>query len=422
MSPPAYRFTPASTARTWLRAALFGPSGAGKTYSALAIATALVPEERIALIDTEHGSASKYADRFTFDTLALQAATIEHYAAAIDAAAAAGYPLLIIDSLSHAWQELLEEVDRLTRTSRHKGNKWSAWSEGTPKQRRLVDAILGYPGHVLATMRSKTEWAIESGAGKGKPVRIGLAPEQGKGIEYEFDLLLELNPAHVAEVIKDRSGRFQDRLIERPGASFGAELAAWLAAAPAPRPAPEPSTPTDRPTNPRGVQCPNPRRTDAPSSVPSGAPQSARQPEATDSAPSARAPGDTTPGASAPAEGALISAAQHRRLEARIAALGLERERVRAWCERAFAVTHFPELTPAHYRQLDARLSRFAAATHGTAPAEAPSASPEPPEPVPVPEPMPEPVPEPEPEPEPDPPPEPPPHHPPDPHQARHAA
>ena len=99
--------------------------------------------------------------------------------------------MLVTDSLSHPWHELLQEVDRLA-SAKYQGNTWSAWSEGTPKQRRLIDAILGFPGHVIATMRSKTEWSVESGkGGKTKPVRVGLAPEQGKGIEYEFDLLLE---------------------------------------------------------------------------------------------------------------------------------------------------------------------------------------------------------------------------------------
>jgi hypothetical protein len=139
-------------------------------------------------------------------------------------------PLAPIDSLSHGWQEFLQEVDRLA-SAKYRGNTWSAESEGTSKQRALVNAILAYPGHVIATMRSHTEWGIEANAKGGqKPVRIGLAPEQGKGIEYEFDLLLELSPQHLGLVLKDRNGRFQDAVIERPGEDFGQALAAWLTA------------------------------------------------------------------------------------------------------------------------------------------------------------------------------------------------
>jgi hypothetical protein len=239
-------FKTAVKSQAKLRAALFGPSGAGKTFSALAIASGM--GSRIALIDSERSSASKYADRFAFDTRDLEEKNIDEYVAAIAEAGAAGYEVLIIDSLSHAWQELLADIDALAK-AKYKGNTWSAWSEGTPKQHKLVDAILSYPGHVLATMRSKTEWETvkDERTGKSTPVRVGLAPEQGKGIEYEFDLLLELSTEHIGNVIKDRTGKFQDKLIDKPGKEFGSRLVAWLneGAPAAPRPAPKPA-PEDR--------------------------------------------------------------------------------------------------------------------------------------------------------------------------------
>lgn len=220
------KFSKAVKTKCKARVALYGPSGSGKTYSALRIARGL--GGRVALIDTERLSASKYADRFEFETLDLEEKNINKYVEAIHAAQSAGFEVLIIDSLSHGWQELLQEVDKLAN-AKYKGNTWSAWSEGTPKQRRLVDAILAYPGHVIATMRSKTEWTQEQGNnGKSRPVRVGLAPEQGKGIEYEFDILIALSVDHTAHVEKDRSGKFQDVVIEKPGEEFGTSLAEWL--------------------------------------------------------------------------------------------------------------------------------------------------------------------------------------------------
>ena len=150
-------FKKATKAAAKLRAAVFGPSGAGKTFSGLRIATGLADGKPIAFIDTERGSASKYSDHFDFDVLELDDKSIDGYVDAIQLAAAEGYEVLIIDSLSHAWQQLLEEIDKLAK-AKYRGNTWSAWSEGTPLQRKLVDAILNFPGHVLATMRSKTEW------------------------------------------------------------------------------------------------------------------------------------------------------------------------------------------------------------------------------------------------------------------------
>jgi len=234
------QFTQATKEKAKLRLALFGPSGSGKTYTALRLATGL--GGKIAVIDTERGSASKYADRFSFDVLELDAEhrDITTYCAAIKAAQKAGYDNLIIDSLTHAWHELLGEVDKLAR-SKYKGNTWSAWSEGTPKQRQLVDTILAYEGHVIATMRTKTEWMTEEDprTGKTKPVRVGLAPEQGKGIEYEFDLLMELTVDHIGTVIKDRTGKYQDAVIEQPGEDLGQSLSAWLGTGSMPEPKPE---------------------------------------------------------------------------------------------------------------------------------------------------------------------------------------
>jgi len=340
----AFQFRPATKEAAKLRAALFGPSGSGKTFSALRIANGL--GGRIAVIDTERGSASKYADRFAFDTLELEDKTIPTYEAAIQAAARAGYQILIVDSLSHAWQELLQEIDRLA-SAKYRGNTWSAWSEGTPKQRRLVEAILGFPGHLLATMRSKTEWAQESTtAGKVKPVRVGLAPEQGKGVEYEFDLLLELSQDHIANIIKDRTGRFQDQLLDKPDEQFGQALAAWLSDTPAQEPklslvgaeaAPaDPHTPTAGPSG------------HAPQVDPTDRPRGER--------------GASNPESTVPEAGAMetISEDQHRRIEARINELHLDRERVKRWCKAKWGVEHLPGLSPAQYQELNARLEDFA--------------------------------------------------------------
>lgn len=237
-----FKFTKATKERAKLRLAVFGPSGSGKTFTSLRLATGL--GGKIAFIDTERGSGSKYADRFTFDVLDLPDHDINTYVAAISSAQAAGYDVLIIDSLTHGWHELLDEVEKLAR-ARYRGNTWSAWSEGTPKQRSLVDAILNFDGHVIATMRTKTEWITQATSnGKTKPVRVGLAPEQGKGIEYEFDLLMELTVEHIATVIKDRTGKYQDKIIEKPGEDLGRELAAWLSEGVAPQKTEQPPAET----------------------------------------------------------------------------------------------------------------------------------------------------------------------------------
>lgn len=242
-----FKIEKATKEKAYLRMAIFGISGSGKTYSSLAIASGL--GKKTIVIDTERNSASKYADRFSFDVINLNDPSIDHYIDCIRLAGETGYDTLIIDSLSHGWQQLLEQVDKIA-SAKYRGNKWSAWSEGTPLQRKLIQAILSFSGHVLATMRVKTEWTTEKDerTGKNRPIRLGLSPEQGKGIEYEFDMLLDLNPEHTAMVIKDRTGKFQDEIINKPGKEMGKTLKAWLADGVTPKepiPMEEPATPRE---------------------------------------------------------------------------------------------------------------------------------------------------------------------------------
>lgn len=223
-------FRKATKSQAHLRLAIYGASGSGKTFTALRIAKGLGGS--IAVIDTEHGSASKYSDRFDFDVADVSTPTIENVIKVMDAAAG-HYDILIIDSLTHPWSELLSEVDQIAK--RYKDNSWAAWRDGTPKQKKLVQALLKFPGHLIATMRSKTEWVITSDNGKNKPQRVGLSPEQGKGIEYEFDMLIEISPEHYAQVIKDRTGKYQDEGMDKPGEEFGKALSEWLSSGAAPK-------------------------------------------------------------------------------------------------------------------------------------------------------------------------------------------
>lgn len=219
-------FTKAEKSKAKLRLAIYGISGSGKTYTALSMATGM--SDKIALIDTERLSASKYADRFDFDTADLGSPTIDNYIKFIQGAGQAGYEVLIIDSMTHGWKELLEMIDKIAKT-KFKGNSWAAWSEGTPKQNKFIDTLMRFDGHIIATMRSKTEYTVaQDKNGKTKPMRVGLAPEQGKGIEYEFDMLIEMSPEHDGLVLKDRTGKYQDKVIEKPGPEFGRELIDWL--------------------------------------------------------------------------------------------------------------------------------------------------------------------------------------------------
>ena len=217
-------FKKATKKQAKLRLALFGVSGSGKTYSALRLAKGLGGS--IAVIDTENHTACKYSDRFDFDVCECEKASINNIVNLLNEASE--YDVLMIDSLTHAWDELLDEVNRIAKT-KFGGNSWSAWSEGTPKQRAFIKALLDFKGHLIVTMRSETSWEVtENDKGKKVPVRIGTAPKQGKSIEYEFDMLMQLSQDHSALVLKDRTGKYQDECIDLIDEELGKQSGEWL--------------------------------------------------------------------------------------------------------------------------------------------------------------------------------------------------
>ena len=227
-----FTFHPATKTRSRARIAIIGPSGSGKTFSALAIAAGL--GQRVAVIDTERGSASKYAGlpgMPPFDVLELESFSPETYVSAIGAAGAAGYDVLIIDSLSHAWMGkdgALEQVDRAAKRSQS-GNSFAAWREVTPKHNALVDAMLASSCHLIVTMRAKTEYVMETNSrGKQEPRKIGLAPIQRDGMEYEFDVVGDITLDHELIISKTRCPEFDGKVIQLPGLVFGQSIAGWL--------------------------------------------------------------------------------------------------------------------------------------------------------------------------------------------------
>jgi hypothetical protein len=222
-------FRKAERKKAKLRLAICGPAGSGKTYSALLIAQGL--GERIAMIDTEHGSGELYAHLYDYDVASLNSPfTPTRYIEVIQDAQKAGYDVLIIDSLSHAWTGqggVLDMKDAATKASKS-GNSFAAWREVTPEHNRLVETMLSVDLHLIVTMRTKTAWEVVNEDGKARPVKIGLAPVQREGLEYEFTVVLDLSvDGHVATATKDRTSLFDGKHFV-PGNETGQELLAWL--------------------------------------------------------------------------------------------------------------------------------------------------------------------------------------------------
>lgn len=224
-------FVKATKKQSKARIALDGPSGAGKTWTALTTATALADGGSIAVIDSERGSASKYADHFEFDVLEIHSNYHpKHYIEGIREAAKGGYSVVVIDSMTHAWAGsggVLEVVD--AAKSSFGGNQYMAWSVGTPLWQSLIDAILGAPLHVIATLRSKSKFVEQTDdRGKKSYQRQGMEPQARDGVEFEFDVVGDLDLAHTMIVSKDRTNGRVHKAYREPGAEFGEAVLAWL--------------------------------------------------------------------------------------------------------------------------------------------------------------------------------------------------
>lgn len=224
------KFEKATRKKAKLRLALTGPSGSGKTYSALLVAKGI--GGKVAVIDTEKGSASLYSDVTEFDVLELDPPfSPERFIEAITAAEKAGYETLILDSITHEWSGVggcLELVDTIAKT-KFRGNTWSAWSEINPRHRLFLDAILRSPMHIIATMRSKTETAQVEENGRKKVAKLGMKSEQRDGVEYEFTTVLDIgHETHHAMSSKDRTKLFSNSDPVILSEDTGKKLLAWL--------------------------------------------------------------------------------------------------------------------------------------------------------------------------------------------------
>lgn len=228
--------------RTNLKARLgfYGPAGSGKSWWSLVCAYML--GARVAVIDSERGSASKLQGEtdpetgitFDFDVSELDNHSPQRYVQEIQLAEREGYEVIVVDSLSHAWmgrEGALEQVDKHSKRS-SSGNSYMAWREVTPHHNALVDALLMSSAHIIVTMRAKTEYVVEDQQRNGRtvkvPKKIGLAPVQREGLEYEFDVVGDLDQAHSLSVTKSRCRALDGAVIAAAPGAFATTYRTWL--------------------------------------------------------------------------------------------------------------------------------------------------------------------------------------------------
>jgi DNA polymerase III delta prime subunit len=236
------KFTKATRQQLYLRLGLVGGPGCGKTYTALRLAHSLTGGGgRIAYCDTEHGSARKYVGeqspdghRFQFDVVEMTAFSPENFTRLIRLAERERYDVVVLDSLSHAWMGKDGALDLVERAKlRNRGeSQYFAWREVTPLHNELIETIVSSHIHVIGTMRAKVAYEIEEyvedGRRKSRPVRIGLQPIQREGMEYEFDVVADLDQQHNLIVGKTRCPALAGKVFPQPGGELADVLKRWL--------------------------------------------------------------------------------------------------------------------------------------------------------------------------------------------------
>lgn len=217
----------AERVKSKLRLGVAGPSGSGKTMSALKVAKGIGGP--VCLIDTERGSGDLYANLYDYSVISLDPPfKPDLLIDAIHAAEKANFSVIIIDSLSHFWSDeggILDQADKMQNSRK---NRFTLWADLTPQHRRLVNALLNSPRHIIGTMRSKQEYAMETDdKGKASVKKLGLAPVQREGMEYEFTVFFDVSQDHYAKATKDRTNMFKDEVFIMDEQT-GARLSKWL--------------------------------------------------------------------------------------------------------------------------------------------------------------------------------------------------
>lgn len=220
------KFEKAKRSKCKIKVSIAGASGSGKTYSALCVAKGMVSNlHKVAVIDTENGSSHLYSHLGDFSVLTLAAPySPEAYIMAINEAIKNGFECVIIDSLSHEWQGPGGIIDI---HGQMEGNSFTNWNKVTPRHNALIQKIVNAPVHVIATLRSKTEYVMQQKNGKSIPEKMGLKAVQRDDCEYEFTVAFELNKYHVAAVSKDRTGLFQQEPELILSENLGKRITDW---------------------------------------------------------------------------------------------------------------------------------------------------------------------------------------------------
>lgn len=198
-----FEYNQATRQRVPLLIGLVSPSGGGKTFSALRLATGIqrVTGGDIAVVDTESKRALHYADQFTFKHIPFEAPFSPlDYLAVIEHCVAKGASTLVIDSMSHEHESIggvlewhQQEVDRMSKGDPQKAKRVQmlAWSAPKAARRRLINRILQLPINCIFCFRAKQKLKVSPGK---EPEELGWMAISGEEFIYEMTANVLLMP------------------------------------------------------------------------------------------------------------------------------------------------------------------------------------------------------------------------------------
>lgn len=207
-----------------IKIGLQGPSGSGKSLSALLLSKGLTNDwSKVVVIDTENKSSSLYSHLGDFNILDLKPPySPERYIEAINLCVRHDMKVIIIDSISMEWEYILDAHSQLT------GNSYTNWARFTPRHLKFIQAILHADTHIICTLRSKQDYVLtENDKGKMAPEKVGMKAIQRDGTDYELTLMFELDIKHNAVATKDRTGLFAGKHPFQITEDTGREILNW---------------------------------------------------------------------------------------------------------------------------------------------------------------------------------------------------
>ena len=230
----AFQVKKATREKIYTKIALMAPSGGGKTYGALRLATGMAEElkeqngkdARILLANTESKRGYYYANEFNYDIVDIDAPhNPEKYVELIEFAVSEGYDILIIDSSSHEW----EGKGGCLELQQQAGGTYQSWAKVTPRHNKFINAIADSQIHIIATMRGKDQYEMEKDdRGRTTVTKLGVGAKQRDGFEYEFTCTFLIDQkTNMATAQKDNTHIFEGETATLLSEAYGKKIIQW---------------------------------------------------------------------------------------------------------------------------------------------------------------------------------------------------